>query len=71
MEYDGSSEGGPKGSFENFKAEGEVLFKHHEYKKALDSFNTVNNDHKSVTEFGYIPVLFTVYCLHSDSTVCR
>ena len=41
MDYDDSSEGGPKGSFENFKAEGEVLFKQQEYKKALDSFNTV------------------------------
>jgi len=38
--YDGSSEGGPAGSFENFKSEGDVLFKQGEYKKALDSFNT-------------------------------
>ena len=38
---DGSSDGAPKGSFEIYKAEGDVLFKHGEFKKALDSFNTV------------------------------
>ena len=41
MYGDASSEGGPKGSFENFKAEGDVLFKQGECKKALESFNTV------------------------------
>ena len=41
MDYADSSEGEPKGSFENFKSEGEVLFKQQEFKKALDSFNTV------------------------------
>ena len=40
-----SSEGGPKGSFENFKAEGDVLFKHGEFKKALESYNTVSIAH--------------------------
>jgi hypothetical protein len=42
MSIDGnSSEGGPKGSFENFKAEADVLFKQNDYKKAIDSYNTV------------------------------
>ena len=41
-EEDGSSEGGPKSSFEVYKAEGDVLYKQQEYKKALDSYNQVN-----------------------------
>ena len=39
MYEDTSSSGGePKGSFEIFKAEGDVLFKQQEYKKALKSY---------------------------------
>ena len=45
-EEDQSSEGGPKGTFENFKSEGDVLFKQGEYKKALDSYTTVCQVHK-------------------------
>ena len=44
MYEDTSSDGGPKGSFENFKAEGDVLFKQGSYKKALESYNTVCYD---------------------------
>ena len=36
-----SLEDGPKGTFENFKAEGDVLFKKEEYNKALNSYTTV------------------------------
>ena len=42
MDYEGSSEGGPKGSFENFKSEGDVHYKQNEYKKALGSYNMVS-----------------------------
>ena len=41
MYGEGDSDDLPKGSFEIFKAEGDVLFKHGEYRKALDSYNTV------------------------------
>ena len=36
-----SSEGGSKGSYEIFKAEGDVLFKKEEFQKALTSYTTV------------------------------
>ena len=39
---DGSSDGQARGSYEIFKAEGDVLFKQGEFKKALESFNTVS-----------------------------
>ena len=42
MYGEGSSDDQPKGSFEIFKAEGDVLFKHGEYRKALESYNTVS-----------------------------
>lgn len=35
-----SSEGGTKGTYEIYKAEGDVLYKQGDYKKAIDSFNT-------------------------------
>ena len=41
MYGEGDSDDQPKGSFEIFKAEGDVLFKHGEYRKALESYNTV------------------------------
>ena len=47
--YESSSDGGPAGSFENFKSEGDVLFKQCEYKKALESFNTVSKDATQVS----------------------
>lgn len=34
-----SEDGEPAGSFENFKSEGDVLYKHCEFKKALNSFD--------------------------------
>ena len=40
-EDDSSSEGGPKSSFEVYRAEGDVLFKQGEYRKAINSYNTV------------------------------
>ena len=42
MYDDGSSEGGPKGTFEIYRAEGDVLFKRFEFKKALNSYTTVS-----------------------------
>lgn len=34
---------GPKSSFTTYLAEGDVLFKQGEYKKALESYNLVRN----------------------------
>ncbi len=39
---DNSSEGGGKGSYEIFKAEGDVLYKKEEFQKALASYSTVS-----------------------------
>ena len=38
---DEEQEEGPKSSFTTYLAEGDVLFKQGEYKKALDSYNLV------------------------------
>ena len=39
---DEEQEEGPKSSFTTYLAEGDVLFKQAEYKKALDSYNLVS-----------------------------
>ena len=41
MYDDNGSEGGPKGSFEIYKSEGDVLFKQMMYTKAIECYNTV------------------------------
>ena len=41
MYDDNGSEGGPKGSFEIYKSEGDVLFKQQMYTKAIECYNTV------------------------------
>ena len=44
---DNNSEGGSKGSYEIFKAEGDVLFKKEEFQKALASYSTVRYQAKT------------------------
>ena len=52
---DEEQEEGPKSSFTTYLAEGDVLFKQGEYKKALDSYNLVRifcgNYEKFVQDF--------------------
>lgn len=40
--YDEESDGGPKGTFEIYKAEADTLFKQGEYRKAIHSYTTVS-----------------------------
>ena len=41
MDEDLGSEQGPRGTFESYKAEGELLFKLKQYRKAVEAFTTV------------------------------
>ena len=45
---DNSSEGVSKGSYEIFKAEGDVLFKKEEFQKALTSYTTVRGQNENM-----------------------
>ena len=50
--YDEGSEVGPRGTFEIYRAEGDSLYKNGEYKKAIESYNTVR-DLRLTIQFGY------------------
>lgn len=39
---DNASASGPKSTFEAYRAEGDMLFKQQEFKKALESYNQVS-----------------------------
>ena len=43
MDEDFGSDEGPRGTFESYKAEGELLYKLKQYGKAIDAFTTVRN----------------------------
>ena len=38
-----SEEGGPKSSFEVYRAEADMLFKNGQYRKAIESYSTVSD----------------------------
>ena len=64
-EDDQSSEGGPKSSFETYRAEGDVLFKQAAYKKAIESYNLVSIFFSSfLTTCNQAPVYLSV-CIYS------
>jgi len=46
---DNASAVGPKSTFEAYRAEGDMLFKQQEFRKALESYNQVSAWNQSVT----------------------
>ncbi len=43
MYQDDNSEGGPRGTFETYRAEGDTLYKNCAYTKAIESYTTVSD----------------------------